>query len=181
MWNIVTKLSYPINYSWRIGFSALHGTFYKNKRNLNQSFRQSIYSVNLIFSQGFWNIESEVFFNQYKTPRYDAELQDFVKIGSEYEKISLQNFSYYSTIKYEPPWLSGLFIAYRFDMLAFGDDPTANNEASWDNNVIRHSIGLSYKIINELSVRMSVSRQHTDNRNWNGKQQTLRVILSYGF
>lgn len=181
LWNVVTKLTYPINYTLKVGVSYLHGTFLKdNSVNIND-FRQSIYSLNLVYSQQYWSIESELFLSNYRTPVYDLDNDTFVESNENIQEISLNNLSYYSTFKYEPPWLSGAFFAYRFDALLFGEDPTSLQIRDWDDDVIRHSFGAGYKILRDLSIRLSYSTQQVDDGVDMDQQQTFRTVLSYGF
>jgi len=181
LWNVVTKLSYPINYSWKVGLSYLHGTFLKDDTVDTNDFRQSIYSINLVYSQQYWSVESELFLSNYRTPVYDLESDTFVRSSENTQIISLNNLSYYSTIRYEPPWLSGAFFAYRFDALLFGEDPTSLQNRDWDDDVIRHSFGIGYKVLSDLSIRMSFSTQQVDDGIDMDQQQTFRTVLSYGF
>jgi hypothetical protein len=180
LWNLVAKVSYPINYSWRVGFSALHGTYLKVKLPNLSRYRQSMYSINVVFDKGFFNIESELFLSNYRSPVYDLDAGEFSEATDGLVIASLTNVSYYSTVKYEPSWLSGAFFAYRIDTLFFGKDPTVSIDRTWDNNVIRHAFGVGYKLFEQLSIRCSFSTQSVANRDWDGKQNTFRTVLSYG-
>ncbi len=180
LWNLIAKVTYPINYSWRVGFSALHGTYLKVEIPNHSKYRQSIYSLNVVFDKGYFNVESELFLSTYRSPIFNVENQDFTDGVDGLENVDLLNVSYYSTIKYEPSWLSGAFFSYRFDTLFFGDDPTSSVNKTWDNNVIRHSFGIGYKLLQQLSIRCSFSTQSVANRDWDGQQNTFRTVLSYG-
>lgn len=180
IWNLVAKVSYPINYSWRIGFSALHGSYLKVKIPDVSRFRQSFYSLNVIFNKGHFNVESELFLSKYLSPVFNVETSDYQDTDDSLVEVGLTNVSYYTTVKYEPNWFSGAFFSYRIDTLFFGKDPTVSIDRTWDDNVVRHSFGFGYKIFEELSIRCSFSTQAVANRDWTGQQNTFRTVLSYG-
>ena len=73
-----------------------------------------------------------------------------------------------------PSVLPGSYLAYRIDHLRFNEQ----DNTSWDNNVLRSSLAFGYTITPNFLIRLAVSTQHVDNKDWDEQQRTFRLVLT---
>jgi hypothetical protein len=176
---VISRLKIQPTYFWEQGISISHGTFFQESEVSPQltdlkDFTQTIIGLDYKLGFGFFEFSGEVMGVFYKVPEFNGEDYLFVT-GSDTR--NLNNIAAYLDIKYEPPVLQGSYIVYRIDHLDFGklDD---DNDPTWDNKVLRHSIAIGYHINQHILARISVSTQQVDNKNWDKTQRTLRVVLT---
>lgn len=160
------------------GISISTGNFLK-AHPLNASlsslsrFTQTMIGTDFKYGQGFFEINGELIGSFYNTSFINSD--DNINIVSVKEKKLLSSFSGYLDFRFEPPFLTGSYIAYRIDGMFFGRD----NDLPWDENVNRHSFGFGYKITSFLLLRSSYSFQFVKNHDWD--QTAFRTGLTAHF
>lgn len=177
---IVSRMQWHPTYFWKQGFSLSFGQFMvSSEANEDLSglnpYHQLLIGTDYEFGAGFFSLSGELMASFYRVPVFDPESMTF-----EEESQRVGNFSSYLDLRYEPPFFSGSFIAYRFDALLFGKiDPSLYQGESWDNNVVRHSLGLGYKAFPFLLLRAFVSTQNVKDRpQWSTGQRTFRLMMT---
>lgn len=178
------RLKIQPTYFWQQGFSLSFGSFMEQTNNnlalenLNQYY-QLLLGTDYSLGTGFFSFSGELMAAFYRVPSYDPEEMRFLSDDSPVSQ-TLSNVSTYLDIKYEPPFLSGSFIAYRLDALIFGKmEEGLYNEEKWDNNVLRHSLGIGYKAFPFMLIRGMISTQSTQSKPaWGTQQRTFRLMLT---
>ncbi len=181
---LVSRLKFQPTYFWQQGVSISLGSFMERTENnevldnLNQYY-QLLIGTDYSLGTGFFSFSGEIMAAFYRVPIYSPEEMDFLSDSSPLTQ-TLSNISSYLDIKYEPPFLSGSFLAYRLDALVFGKiENDRYNDEIWDNHVLRHSIGVGYKLFPFLLVRGMASTQSTRNKPaWSTQQRTFRLMLT---
>lgn len=171
---VVTKLSLQPTYFWKQGVSIAYGTFLSNNSEYDRLSKQTRFQQILIgtdynFGFGFFEISGELNAAFYKTPQFLATEGVFLTDLENNPKMqSLNSFSSYTDLKYEMPFLSGFYLAYRIDLLYFNKITDANNNVlNWDNNVSFHSFGVGYNITDWLLFRSSYTVGNVKTKSWN--------------
>ncbi len=181
---LVSRLQIQPSYFWKQGFSLSFGSFMesaeinKSISELNQYY-QLLIGTDYSLGSGFFSFSGELTAAFYKVPVFDPETMVFL---GDADPISqrLSSFSTYFDVKYEPPFFSGSFLAYRIDALIFGRaDIDGLDNDNWDNSVLRHSIGLGYKVLPFLLLRTMISTQSVQNKpQWDTRQRAFRLMLT---
>ena len=178
-WSLIGRFSYRFNYFTKVGISVSYSPFVEERElnaglNLNQ-LQQSVVGLDYSFGYGFWSLSGEIIGAWYTVPIYDTEAEEFLEGGNIF---TLFGASSYTDLKYEWSFLPGSYIAYRLDLLLFGDGPDGNGgRAAWNQNVTRHAITLGYKINSFWEVKLSLSDQNVEGRNWD--QSKFRLMTSF--
>ncbi len=148
------------------GFSFSSGNFLK-KNGLTaeisslHKYTQTMLGVDFKYGKGFFEIRGELNGSIYNSPFIISA--DNININDVKESKSLMCLAGNIDLRYEPPFLTGSYIAYRLEGIYFGKE----NGIAWDENVNRHSIGIGYKINRFLLLRSSFSYQSVRNHEWN--------------
>jgi len=178
---IVSKITFRPSYFWSQAFSISHANFMESSviseqlEDLNK-YSQTLVGTDFKFGKKYFELSGELIAAFYKAPQYDALLNDYVN-GTDDTPLSLKSFSAYLDFSYELKWLPGSYVAYRIDHLSFGE-VSNNSDLSWDNDVLRHSFAMGYHINQYILLRAAVSRQSVDNKPWDKKQDTFRLIIT---
>lgn len=180
-WGLVTKVKFIPKYFWEQQVSISHGTFLQtseldDRRNAtnSNSFTQTMIGTDATFGIGFWEITGEIIGAMYNIPVYNSMEQEFTS-----ENINLSSLAAYLHVKYELPFISGMYLAYGIDHLSFGEFENTSTYTStkWDDNVIRHNFGIGYKITEFLLLRTNYMIQNVENHPvW--EQNTWRTTLT---
>ena len=127
---------------------------------------------------GFWEWSGELIWSYYRVPVFNRLEGAFERV----DPVGVVSWNFYSDLKYEFPFLPGAFVVYRFDVLRFGNEPEETGRSGkWDNGVLRHALGLGYRVNEWLLVKGAVSTQDTDETNWRTQQRTFRLMTSIMF
>lgn len=183
-YGIITRLGLQLNYFTELGISAAHGT-YLRETDLNvaldpvRQYRQTLVGLDYQIGVSYFEFSGELIGGHYNIAEYLPTTDQFVGENAP-DVQNLLVFSSYLDWKYEPPFISGSYIVYRIESLVFGNiDRPSGEEESWDNNVLRHALGVGYKITPNIAAKAMISTQDTSNRNWSHDQRVLRILLSF--
>jgi hypothetical protein len=179
---VISRLKIQPTYFWEQGFSFSHGTFLLESEISDQlddlkDFSQTIIGTDYKLGFGFFEFSGEAMLVYYKVPQFNDDNQQFETEDGNMA-YDLSNFTAYLDVKYEAPILQGSYIAYRIDHLRFNN---SDQNQSWDNKVLRHSVAIGYHIHKNILARVAVSTQQIDNKEWDKTQGTLRVVLTAHF
>ncbi len=182
---IVSSAQFQVAYFSKFGVSFSHGSFL-HPASQNDSlehllkYRQTLVGVNYSFGSGFFELSGELIAAYYKAPQFVAMENRFRETEQQLRVQNLSAFSGYIDLKYEFSFIPGSYIAYRFDLLRFGNFENVNNEnVEWDNQVIRHSLAAGYKINSFTQLKTTIATQQVANRDWDNKQRVLRLMLIF--
>lgn len=171
-WGLVTKLKLQPTYFWQQRISFSHGTFLQSSSledRIDQAFTQMLVGTDFVIGYGFWELTGEAIGAFYDAPQYFPNEDRF----STYDDESLQSIYLSLNLKYEPPFLSGLYLAYGIEQLNFSE----LSGVGWDNSVLRHNVGAGYKITDYLLLRSNYMLQSVENHPmW--EQNTWRTTLT---
>ena len=181
------RLKFQPKYFWEQGFSISHGSFFKKMYGDTEfeglDLRQTLIGTDFKLGFGFWEISGELLAGLYNVPEFQ-----FPEMQISGDPQSLSTVAGYLNIKYELPFVSGLYAAYGFDFISFGELDDVGGLADrgkWDENVNRHQIALGYKITNFLLLRTNFSLQplkDTSVNNYEDKNlNTWRTSLTVFF
>ena len=178
---VISRLKLQPTYYWEQGVSVSHGSFMKESEVSAQleglgMFTQTLLGTDFKFGKGFIELSGEIIGAFYKVPRFNSDNNTF-ETTKDTDALTVNNLSAYLDIKYEFPKIPGSYLAYRIDHLRFGkvDNTIAQH---WDNNVLRHSFAVGYHINQHILARVAVSTQQVDNKPWDKKQGTFRLVFT---
>ncbi|NRB50531.1 MAG: hypothetical protein HRU41_22875 [Saprospiraceae bacterium] len=173
-WGISTRLQYRPAYFWEQGLSFGSGSFVQNSSLFNRlpsNPQQWLLGTDWRTGIGFWELTGELISAWYRSPIYDRNTSDF-----EQEEVRLNSLAFSSQIRYETPFLSGLYLAYRFDIMTF----SKVEDQRWDEQVTAHNLGLGYKLNRFLLLRLNyLLMDKSDRPVW--EQNTFRSTLTLHF
>lgn len=170
-YGIVTRLKLQPTYFWKQGFSLSHGKFLQNdplNQNLNDrsGYQQTMVGADFVLGTGHFEWSGELTGAFYRVPHYTPANQRYTS------NQGYQAFSAWLDTKYEFPFWVGAYAAWRIETLQFSD--------TWDQSVVRNSIGLGAKIKDFILVRSSYSFQSIQNvklANYNAWRTTLTLYF----
>lgn len=173
-WGITTRLRYQPAFFWEQGLSLSTGTFVRRTSLFDQlpSYpRQWLMGADWRTGIGFWELTGELIGAWYRAPIFDRDAATF---GANEVEFSSMAFS--TQLRYETPFISGLYLAYRFDFISFSD----LEDSQWDSRVEAHNFGMGYKINRFLLLRTNYLLMYkADRPNW--EQNTFRSTLTLHF
>jgi hypothetical protein len=179
----------PVIY-WQQGISVSHGSF-MHKDGINsiyenlKDFSQSVIGTDLVLAHSYFELSGEVIYSMWQVPLFANA--DFSRQGSRtLKKYNLANYGAYMDFKIEPPFLTGAYIAVRYDILKFLDsddlnDVNSKNHNPWDNDITRYSIAIGYKIARPVLLKIAYMDQKTKNVETDPEDQVIRAILTVSF
>lgn len=170
---LISRIGLKPVYFWEQGFSFSYGSFLQRNESLNNSldglpaYSQVLVGTDWKLGHSFFEWSGEIIYGSYQAPLYIAAQQDFWKINEEVQDMVLDVVNLYTDIKYAPPFLSGSYVAYRFDYLYFSEiDEGYGAVIPWDRNVMRNTIGLGYRITDFLLFKSAYSIQNIKDTDW---------------
>ncbi len=157
------------------GFSYSSGPFMSSS-SVNQDFQQTYSSLNQYaqttlgadaeLSYLYYELDAEYIFNRFKSP--------YIISNSNYQYVSglppgtwlnLDSQELLVDLKIDAAFFPGLFLALRYNPLWFGNitdpdqySPTHGRSITWDNNVRRYVIGLGYKPVRSVVVKLDYEK-----------------------
>lgn len=158
---------------WDMGFSYSYGTF-MHREGVNEGvndlsrYRQLLVGGDLTLTYTYFEISGEVVYSTWQTPGWDGV---WIRESSgDIETQNLANLGWYVDLKVEPPFATGLFLVGRFEQLTFMDlsEPaqvSATNwsgDRNWDNDVMRGTVGLGYKLSRQITLKVMASSMTID-------------------
>jgi hypothetical protein len=187
----IIRLGFQPAIYWQQGISVSYGSFMQQQDSTYSyyddltSFTQTVIGTDIILSYSFFEISGEIFYSLWNVPHYDGT--DFVRdYYGRAREFSLSNYAAYLDLKYEPPFLSGSYVAVRYDMLRFLEAKDLNdingvNYNPWDNNVTRYSVAFGYKLAEPVLLKISYTDQKTENLEKDPEDYVYRAILTVSF
>lgn len=178
-WSLISHFNYRINYFSKLGLSFSYSPFveenYISDRLTLSDFHQTIIGLDYSFEYGFWELCGEIIAAWYSVPIFNILLDDYSLDGIFF---TLNTTSFYIDLKYEFPFLTGAYAAYRFDILSFGEGPDGNGgRTEWDQEVIRNALSFGYRINSFWELKLSLADQNVKGRDWD--QSTFRLMTSF--
>lgn len=187
---------------WQQGFSFGYGSFMQADTlndlgfDYNDDYQMTL-GTDWILSYSYFEFSGEVIYSKWKVPSYRRGI--FVTEGGEkLIEFELENYAFYTDLKFEPPFLSGSFISARFEKLIFSkfdnystpDDRIVTQERidsgivtkqkeTWDNDVTRYAIGFGYKLSRSVLLKVAYSDQNI--KNVDSETYSFRAILTTMF
>lgn len=188
---MTSRLILNPNIFWQFGFSASHGSFMQlspgensavRLNNSLEQYRQSLLGFDFRYGFGFWEVIGEMIFSNWNVPANIAGIGwSFEGSSNKLKTYNLSNVGSNLDIKFEPPFLSASYVAFRVDHLNFlNDHPIANNQygtEDWDKDKIRYSLAIGYKWARNVETKILVSEQTP----FDNSLYTFRAVLTAFF
>ncbi len=182
---LTSRLFYRPSIYWEQGFSLSFGNFMQgapinNSVRVNESLQkyyQLLLGADSKLAFTYFEIVGEVIYSNWSTTGFVSNQFD-QSCGGELCDYSLSNISGNIDIKYEPPSLTGSFLAFRAEHLTFLDGEHENgNTFEWDEDVSRLTGVFGYKLSPNLLLKASFSEQ----ANFDLKEYAFKIQLSSFF
>ena len=181
-----SRLQYTPSIAWQLGLSLSHGGFMQvdqvnasvRQNNPLEQFRQTLVGADVTFGYSYFEIVSEIIYSHWKVPGFDSGFFD-IRNGNKLVEYNVSNIGGNIDIKYEPPSLTGSYIAVRAEHLYFfeADDPSSTGKIKWDEDVTRLTGVLGYKLARNILAKFSFSEQTP----FDGSKYALRLHLTAFF
>lgn len=179
----IARVGFKPNISWDLGLSLSHGSFMQRDpvnsfirtRQPLENFTQSLAGVDFVFQFLYFEIVGEAILSHWRVPRFQNGLFTVDNRGNPVQ-YNITNIGSYIDLKYEPPFLTGSYLAVRAENLSFieTDDPVTGETFSWDDDVTRLTFAAGYKISRTVLGKVSYS----DQTPFNQSQSAFRVQIT---
>ncbi|MCG8373979.1 MAG: hypothetical protein MI700_10615, partial [Balneolales bacterium] len=127
----------------------------------------------------FFEIVGEATYSLWNTPGYDEN--GFIETNpGELEEFTLSNLHANIDIKYEPPFFTGGYFAFRFDQARFFDASSENGtreDFMWDYNTTRLTALVGYKFDRNVLLKVALAEQG----DFDGEFLSFKAYLTAGF
>lgn len=182
---VTTRLGFqPIIY-WQQGISFSYGSFFQRDAVNNtidnlEKYRQMLIGTDIILASGYFELSGELVYSMWNVPARDSSWRRNAK--GELETFDLSNYAGYADLKYEPPFIPGSYVAVRFEKMIFekfdipAGIPWIQNK--WDENIMRYSAAVGYKLAHNVLLKFAFSEQVFDNTDLKQDDYTFRSILT---
>ena len=170
-----------------LGVSASHGSFFESEAR-NQPFqatqdfsdyRQTILGGHFRWQFTYFEITGEATYSNWETPLWVAGT--FVQDATTNELLDtrVSNLGTNMDIKYEPPFWTGGYFAFRADRLTFfdADNPVTGQSFEWDEDFWRLTGAVGYKFAPNVVGKIVFA----DQDEFNLDQYSLRIYLTAAF
>lgn len=186
---VVARIGFQPAMWWQQGFSVSYGSFMNldtlNERvrenNPLERYRQFLLGTDFIFAYLWFELSGEVMYSKWSVPKFANGQFVRENVGSsKLQEYTLTNLGGYVDFKVEPPFLTGSYLAFRAERIAFQpfDDPITKARTEWDRGVTRLSIAAGYKLSRNVLLRATYSDQRTDgDRRLDPNDWTARALL----
>lgn len=178
----ISRVGFKPSISWDLGLSLSHGSFMQRDpvnsalraRKPLENYTQSLAGIDFVYQFLYFEIVSEVILSHWRVPRFQNGLFTFQN-GNPVQ-YNITNIGSYIDFKYEPPFLTGSYLAIRAENMLFieTDDPVTGESFSWDDDVTRLTIAAGYKISRSILGKVSYS----DQTSFNSSQSSFRVQIT---
>ena len=171
---------------WQQGFSFSYGSFMR-RAAINsgfdklEKFRQLLLGTDFILAYAYFELSGEFIYSKWNVPAIDGF--GFQTNNGKLLEFELANYSGYMDLKFEPPFLTGSYLALRLEKMFFSDikSPAASTlgtTGAWDNNLLRYSAAVGYKISRSVLLKFAFSEQIFDDPALKAEDYTFRTILT---
>jgi hypothetical protein len=187
----IVRLGFQPAIFWQQGISISHGSFMQQQDTVYSyyddytEFTQTVIGTDLVLGYSYFELSGEFIYSMWRVPFFDGT--DFVRDYYDKAKaFSLANYSAYVDLRYEPPFISGSYIAVRYDILKFLESDDLKNVddmdySVWDNDVTRYQVAVGYKFAEPVLLKLSYMDQRTENLDTDPKDHVYRAILTVSF
>jgi hypothetical protein len=187
----IVRLGFQPAIFWRQGISISHGSFMQQQDTIYSyyddltEFTQTVIGTDLVLGYSYFELSGEFFYSMWRVPHFGGT--DFLRdYYGNAETFNLANYAAYLDLRYEPPFISGSYIAVRYDILRFLDSKDLNDVHGmsynpWDNDVTRYSVAVGYKFAEPVLLKMSYMDQKTENLIKDWDDYVYRAILTVSF
>ena len=150
--------------------SAWTNQYFDSKIAHIDRFKQSTVGVDLLLSYLYYELNAEYIFNRFDAP-YIVLQGDYLYTNGLPHGLSmnLDSNELLLDLKIETSLCPGLYLALRYDKLAFGDiqDPnpvssTYGRSIPWDHSANRYAIGLGYKPEHSVLIKLGYEKTNLD-------------------
>ena len=170
---LTSRLILNPSIEWQFGISASHGSFMQLVQGENnairvnnplEQYRQTLVGLDFRYGFGFWEIIGESIYSNWNVPGIlNGTGWEFEGNSNTLNTFNLSNIGTNLDIKFEPPFVTGSYIAFRFDHLNFIEaHPNETNlygTDDWDKDKIRYSLAIGYKLARNVEAKILVSEQ----------------------
>ena len=179
----------PVIY-WQQGISASFGTFMQRddiNSNLQglEKFNQIVLGTDIILAHSYFELSGEFIYSMWNVPGF-ANGTFKESASGELGEFNIDNYSAYVDFKYEPPFFTGSYIAFRYDMMKFleFDHPATSSVITknpWDTDVMRYSAAFGYKFDRSILLKLTYTDQKLDISGEEPDLKSIRGILTVSF
>ena len=150
-----------------------------------EQYSQTVIGTDLILAHSYFELSGEFLYSMWQVPMFIGT--GFIEEEPlKLQKMKLENYSAYLDFKIEPPFITGAYIAFRYDILNFMNsedlkDVNSKNFNPWDNDVTRYSVAVGYKFARPVLLKIAYMDQTTANLDPDPEDYVLRAILTVSF
>jgi hypothetical protein len=175
---------------WQQGFSLSYGSFIQ-RDGINvlyddlEQYTQAVAATDIILAHSYFELSGEFIYSIWNVPMFAGS--DFIKDApGVLSKFDLHNYAAYADFKIEPPFLTGFYMAARYDILNFLDsddlkEVDSKNFNPWDNDVTRYSVAVGYKFARAILLKIAYMDQKTENVRDDPNDYSYRAVLTASF
>ena len=187
----IVRLGFQPAIFWQQGISISHGSFMQQQDTVYSyyddmtSYTQTVIGTDLVLGYSYFELSGEFFYSLWDVPHFNGT--DFVRdYYGNAKTFKLENYAAYLDLRYEPPFISGSYIAVRYDILRFLEsddlrDMGGINYNPWDNDVTRYQVAFGYKFAEPVLLKLSYMDQKTENLDPDPDDYVYRAILTVSF
>ena len=187
----IVRIGFQPAIFWQQGISFSYGSFMQQQDSVYSyyddftSYTQTVVGTDIILGYSYFELSGEFFYSLWNVPHFNGT--DFIRdYYGNAVTFSLANYAAYLDLRYEPPFISGSYIAVRYDILRFldSDDLKDINDVNynpWDNNVTRYQVAFGYKFAEPVLLKLSYMDQKTENLETDPEDYVYRAILTVSF
>lgn len=164
---LLTHLTFNPNISWELGLSASHGSYMQltpvnrihRPNNPLEQYRQSLIGLDIRYSLGFWELQAEAIYAYWTSPCYTNG--QFNLYGNKLAEYRSTNLGTNIDVRFEPPAISGSYLAFRADHLNFltAETDSSSLSSDWDTDTSRLTAVVGYKLARNVEAKIIVSEQ----------------------
>lgn len=191
----IARLSFQPWAFWRQGISASHGSFMQSDP-LNtdfeklERFRQTVVATDLVLGYSYFELSGEFMFSRWNVPCWLPGVGFYTDPDGDLTEFDMENYTGYADLKFEPPFLTGSYVAVRYDIMRFQKfDSVGGEKKPWDHDVDAYAVALGYKLTRNVLFKVVYADQETDNKipllpggmNYDPDDYSIRSILSVSF
>ncbi len=146
--------------------SSVNQYFQQSYSSLNQ-YTQTTLGADATLSYLYYELDAEYIFNRFKSPYIITDVNNYQYVSGlpPGSWLNLDSRELLVDLKIDAAFFPGLFLALRYNPLWFGNitDPnqysaTFGKNISWDNNVNRFAIGLGYKPVHSVLIKLNYQK-----------------------
>jgi len=187
----VGRLGVNPAFFWNQGFSLSYGSFFwKNSDNALfdklERFTQLVAGADWVMAYSYFELSGEFIYSMWDVPGYTGNGGYKLEDG-DLASFELTNYSYYVDLKYEPSFLTGSYIGFRYEQMVFEEFDHPNTtiiiaKNPWDDNITRYSASFGYKISRNILLKIAASDQKREVESVNNDDDfTIRSIIAVTF